>query len=114
MLLAYARHDLPDDLFGRAETERREQAMRAAIAKVMELLEIDGLAPWSPDVKASDEVLDRVFRLFFKTLRLPLQLRKSEYHILAGLVPREKLDREITEKLDAIVTVARKAKPRTE
>ena len=115
VLLAYARHhDLSDDLFGMAETERRERAMRQAIAKVTELLEIDGLVPWSPDVKASDEVLDRVFRLFFKTLRLPLQLRKSEYHILAGLVPREKLDGEITEKLDAIVTVARKATPRTE
>ena len=114
VLLAYARHDQPDDLFGRAETERREQAMREAIAKVTELLEIDGLAPWSPDVKASDEVLDRVFKLFFKKLRLPLQLRKSEYHLLAGLVSREKLDGEITEKLDAIVTVARKAKPMME
>ncbi len=114
VLLAYARHDQPDDLFGRAEIEQRERAMREAIAEVTKYLEIDELAPWSPDVKASDEVLDRVFRLFFKKLRLPLQLRKSEYHVLAGLVPREKLDGEITEKLDAIVTVARKAKPRTE
>jgi hypothetical protein len=113
-LLAYARHDQPDDLFGRAEIEQRERAMREAIAEVTKYLEIDELAPWSPDVKASDEVLDRVFRLFFKKLRLPLQLRKSEYHVLAGLIPREKLDGEITEKLDAIVTVARKAKPRTE
>lgn len=114
VLLAYARHDQSDDLFGRAEIEPRERAMREAIAEVTKYLEIDELAPWSPDVKASDEVLDRVFRLFFKKLRLPLQLRKSEYHVLAGLVPREKLDREITEKLDAIVTVAKKAKPRTE
>ena len=115
VLLAYARHDQPDDLFGSAEAERREQAMREAIAEVTKYLEIDELTPWSPDVKASDEVLDRVFRLFFKKLGLPLQLRKSEYHVLAGLLaPGEKLDGEITEKLDAIVTVVRKAKPRTE
>lgn len=114
VLLAYARHDLPDDLFGRAESQQRERAMREAIAEVTKLLEIDELDPWSPDVKASDQVLDRVFRLFFKKLALPLQLRKSDYHILAGLAPKEDLDGEIREKLDAIVAVAEKAKPRTE
>ena len=114
VLLSYARHDLADDLFGKAESRHREQAMRDAIADVTKLLEIDDLDPWSPDVKATDQVLDRVFRLFFKKLKLPLQLRKSDYHILAGLVPKERLDAEITEKLDAIVAVAQKAKkPRT-
>ncbi|MBI1747000.1 MAG: AAA family ATPase [Acidobacteria bacterium] len=113
VLLAYARHDLPDDLFGRAESQQREQAMGAAIAEVTKLLEIDELDPWSPDVKASDQVLDRVFKLFFKKLALPLQLRKSDYHILARLVPEKDLDGEIKEKLDAIVAVAEKAKPRT-
>ena len=114
VLLAYARYDLPDDLFGRAESQQREQAMRETIAEVTKLLEIDELDPWSSDVKASDVVLDRVFKVFFKKLALPLQLRKSDYHILAGLVPKERLDAEITEKLDAIVAVAKKSKPRTE
>jgi ABC-type transport system involved in cytochrome c biogenesis ATPase subunit len=114
VLISYAKHDLPEDLFGKAESQHREQAMRDAIADVMKLLEIDELDPWSPDVKASEQVLDRVFRLFFKKLALPLQLRKSDYHILAGLVPKERLDAEITEKLDAIVVVAKKSKPRTE
>jgi hypothetical protein len=41
-------------------------------------------------------------------------LRKSDYHILAALVPKERLDAEITEKLDAIVAVAKKSKPRAE
>ncbi len=86
VLLSYAVHDLPDDLFGMAEVNRREKAMREAIGEVTRLLEIDESVPWSPDVKASDEVLDRVFRLFFKKLELPLQLRKSDYHVLAGLV----------------------------
>jgi ABC-type lipoprotein export system ATPase subunit len=114
VLLAYATLSQPDDLFGIAETDRRKKAMREAIAEVTRLLEIDDLAPWSPDAKASDEVLDRVFRLFFKRLELPLQLRKSDYHILASLVRKEELDTEITEKLDAIVTVARKAQAKTD
>ncbi len=115
VLLAYARHDWTNDLFERSEGEsqHREQAMRGAIVEVTKLLEIDDLDPWSPDVKASDHVLDRVFKLYFKKLALPLQLRKSVYHILAGLVPKEKLDAEVAEKLDAIVAVAKKAKPRT-
>ena len=114
VLLAWATHDQPDDLFGRAEAGRREQAMGESISAVTKLLEIDELLPWSADVKAGEEVLDRVFRLFFKKLKLPLQLRKSEYHTLAGLAPKEHLDVEITEKLDTIVAAAKNAKPRTE
>ncbi len=115
VLLAYARHDQPDDLFGRAEIEQRERAMRAVIAEVTEALQtLDRPNPWSPEIKATDEFLDPLFKKYFQKLGLPLQLRKSDYHTLASLVPKENLDREITEKLDAIVTVARKAKPRTE
>jgi hypothetical protein len=103
---------LPDDLFGLAERALLEEAMAQSIAEVTKLLEIDDLNPWSPDVKASEEVLDRVFRLYFKKLNLPLQLRKSGYHLLASLVPRARLDPEITEKLNAIIKIARLAKPR--
>ncbi len=114
VLLTYARHDQPDDLSGRAEAEKREQAMQESISEVTKLLELDELHPWSPDVKATDEVLDRIFRSFLKKIELPLTFRKSDYHVLASLVPIDKIDPEITEKLDAIVEVANKAKPRTE
>ncbi len=115
VLLAYARHDLPDDLFGQAESQQREQAMREAIAEVTKALKtLNKPDPWSFDVKASDEFLDPLFKKFFEKLKLPLQLRKSEYHVLASLTPRDKVDHEIAEKLDAIVAVARRAKPRTE
>jgi ABC-type taurine transport system ATPase subunit len=113
VLLAYATHDLPDDLFLEADTQVRQQAMRESIAEVTRLLEIDGLTPWSSDIKASDLVLDRIFRVFFQKLNLPLQFRKSEYHVLASLMPPEELDIEITEKLDAILQVAKSSKPRT-
>jgi len=110
VLLAYARHDLPGDLF----RSTHERAMREAIAEVTKFLKTDDLAPWSPDVKASDQVLKRVFKIFFEKLNLPLPFQKSDYPTLASLVPRERLDPEITEKLDAIVAVAKRAKPRTE
>ena len=89
--------------------------MRDAIADVTKALQtLDRPSPWSPEIKATDEFLDPVFKKYFQNLGLPLQLRKSDYHILAGLVPKAKLDTEITAKLDAIVAVAKKARPRTE
>ena len=115
VLLAYARYDLPDDLFGRAERSEREQAMRDAMARVTEALQtLNKPGPWSPDIKASDDFLEPLFKEFFAKLRLPLQLRKAEYHVLASLALPEKLDPEVVEKLDAIVTVAGRAKPRIE
>jgi len=114
VLVAYAAHELPDDLFGHAEREQREQAMREAIAEVTEALKtLNKPDPWSPDIKATDEFLAPLFKKFFEKRGLPLQLRKSDYHILAGLVPKAKLDAEIMEKLDAIVATAQQAKPRT-
>jgi ABC-type taurine transport system ATPase subunit len=115
VLLAYARYDQPDDLFGRAESVHRERAMREAIAEVTEALRtLDKPEPWSSEVKATDEFLDPLFKKFFQKLALPLQLRKSDYYVLASLVPREKLDGEIAEKLDALVAVAEKAKLMTD
>jgi len=116
VLLAYARHDLPeDDLFGKAESQQREQAMREAIAEVTQALKtLNKPDPWSFDIKASDEFLDPLFKKFFEKLKLPLQLRKSEYHVLASLTPANRLDHEITEKLEAIVGIAQRAQPRME
>jgi hypothetical protein len=115
VLLAYARYDLANDLFGHAERQRREQAMSEAIREVTQALEtLNKAGPWSADVKATDEFLDPLFKKFFGKLNLPLQLRKAEYHVLASLTPKEKLDPEINEKLDAIVAIAQRSRPRTE
>jgi ABC-type lipoprotein export system ATPase subunit len=115
-LVAYATHDLnKDNLFDAADWPGRERAMRDAISEVAHALKtFRGLDPWSLDVKASDEFLDQLFKDYFQRLGLPLQFRKSDYHVLAGLVPKDKLDPEITEKLDAISTVAQSAKRREE
>jgi len=113
VLLAYARHDQADDLFGRAESERqiREQTMRQCIQEVAVALQTLGRPdPWSADVKASDDFLNPVFDLFFRKLGLPNLLKKTDYHVLARLVPKEKIDREVIAKLDGILAVAQKAK----
>ncbi len=113
VLLAYARHDLPDDLFGSAELRRRESAMNAAIVEVAQALEtLSRPSPWSPDIKASDDFLDPVFDLYFRKLKLPNLLRKTDYHVLANLMTREMISYEVVEKLDAIIAVANTARPR--
>jgi hypothetical protein len=115
VLMAYARHDQPNDLFGLAEGDRREQAMRESIDEVSEALKILGkLDPWSPDIKASDDFLDPLFERYFKKLELPNLLRKTDYHVLANLVPPDKIDHDVVEKLNAIVVMAKKAAPRTD
>lgn len=113
VLIAYARHDQPDDLFGEAEAARREQLMRECIQEVTAALQTLGRPdPWSPDVKASDDFLNPLFERFFKKLDLPNLLRKADYYILAGLVPKEQIAPEVVEKLDRIVAVAEKAQPK--
>jgi ABC-type transport system involved in cytochrome c biogenesis ATPase subunit len=111
VLLAYARHDQPDDLFGRAESKQREQIMRECIQEIGSALRtLRRIEPWSADIKATDDFLDPLFQLFFDKLQLPNLLRKTDYHVLARLVPKEKIDPEIIAKLDGIFTVAQKAK----
>jgi energy-coupling factor transporter ATP-binding protein EcfA2 len=108
VLLQFAKGSA-SDLFAMAHADRRLASMKKAIEEVTHLLAIDEKDPWSGDVKATDDVLDRVFRLFFKELNLPLQFRKSDYHELAALLPAAQIDPEITTKLDAIAEVAQRA-----
>ncbi|MBI5376289.1 MAG: hypothetical protein HZA77_12685 [Candidatus Schekmanbacteria bacterium] len=115
MLLAYAKHDLPDDFFGRAEEARRLNTMKESISEVASALKtLKRLEAWSPDVKATDEFLAPLFDKYFEKLDLPNLLKKSDYHILASLVPKNKIDPEIIDKLDAIVETAKNAKPRVD
>ncbi len=84
--------------------------------------EIDGLvnalktlkkpSPWSGELKVSDEFLNVLFENYYEKLGLPNLMRKTNFHVLAQYVPSDKIDIEVTEKLDAIVEVAKRAKPR--
>jgi hypothetical protein len=63
-------------------------------------------------VKASDDFLDPLFERFFQKLLLPNLLRKTDYHVLARLVPKANIDPEVIAKLDGIVAVAKNATPK--
>jgi len=113
VLFAYARQDQPNDLFGAAEANSRIEAMKKSIEEVGKALKTLGKGdPWSPDIKASDDFLDPLFRKYFEMLKLPNLLNKTDYHVLASLVHKDIISDEITEKLDAIVEVAEKSRPR--
>ena len=113
VLLEYARHDQPNDLFGITEATRRKHTMESIIDDVAQALETLGKpSPWSPDIKVTDDFLDPLFGKYFNALALPNLMRKSDYHELASFVSRGQIDPEIEEKLDAIFAVAKKANPR--
>lgn len=111
-LLAYAQargSEQQGELFGVGWRE----AMSASIDQVEKALEtLRRPSPWGPDLKVSDDFLDSALSDFFERLELPNLMRKTDYHTLAPHVPVDEIDQEITEKLDAIVQVARTAHPR--
>lgn len=112
VLVRWAKGDEARDLFSYQEGPKRVAAMQDAIDEVTNLLAIDEKTPWSDDVKATDEVLDRIFRQFFKKMNLPITFRKADYHELVSLMEIGEIPDEVVEKLNAIVDVASKAKPR--
>jgi energy-coupling factor transporter ATP-binding protein EcfA2 len=69
-------------------------------------------SPWGPEIKASDDFLDPLFRKFYDKLNLPNLMFKTHYHTLAPFVPAKNIDAEVREKLDAIAEIAALAKPR--
>ncbi|RPI74457.1 MAG: AAA family ATPase [Desulfobacteraceae bacterium] len=114
VLMKYAAYDLAEDnLFVRAEINRREQAMKESIDEISKALEtLKKPSPWSSDIKITDDFLDALFDRYFEKIHLPNLLRKTDYYVLANLVPTEKIDQEVLEKLNAIEAVANRAKPR--
>jgi hypothetical protein len=69
-------------------------------------------SPWSNEIKVTDAFLDPLFDRFFKKLRLPNLMRKTDYHELARYVSVDSIDPEVTHVLDAIHDIKRQARPR--
>ena len=103
----------PDEpLFLRPKVEARVSSMRAAIERVEGALTTLGRGSlWSPDVKASDEVLDPVFRTYYEMLGLYNTMAKKNFHVLVDYIPDAEIDPEISSKLDTIAHVAESAQP---
>lgn len=111
VLMAYARQDTPNDLFSLAERDRRLTAMRESIEEVEAAFRtLKQQDPWSENCKASDDVLDPVFRHYFTRLGMPNLLRKTDYHVLARLVPASDVDPDVGAMLDRIAAVHQRAK----
>lgn len=109
---AAGRPETAGPLFAHSESEKRVKAMQASIDEVSKAMEtLDKGSPWGPDTKVSDDFLDPLFRTYFKKLGLYNIMAKNSFHELAHYVPKDKLDPEITEKLNAIVEVAKMAGP---
>ncbi len=68
-------------------------------------------SPWSPNTKVSNEFLDPLFASFFEKLELPNLMQKTNYHTLVKFVPADQIDPEVSDVLDGILEVAKKAKP---
>lgn len=91
------------------------KAMDESIEEICGALEkLDRPDPFGPDVKASDDFLEPVFKTFYTRVGLPDLMRKTDYHTLVPFLPTEQIDDEIREKLDLVVTTAKRARPRTD
>ena len=114
VLIAYARasgkDSSPGPLFEAELANNREKIMHETIDEMTTALETLGKgSPWDKDIKVSDEFLIPLFRKFFKKLNLYNVMDKKNFHELARFVPKELIDAEVIEKLDAIVAVAKRS-----
>jgi len=111
VLTSYAREAAGEGLFATVWVAK----MEATIADMVPPVALrDPKDPYWSKVKATDELLDPLFERFFREIGLPNLMRKTDYHVLAQHVAAEDIDPEVVEKLDAIVHVAEKARPRTD
>jgi hypothetical protein len=98
------RHTGP--LFSQTWTEQMERSIREIESAMGKLRKG---SPWAPATKVSDDFLDPLFDDFFQALKLPNLMRKTDYHILAGHVPRDLIDSEVGDVLDGILAVCNSA-----
>ena len=116
VLMAYAEAEAKKQsvgpLFANQFTNRWLCAMGEAIEEIeIALTTLGKGAPWSPDIKVSDEFLNPLFDAFFKKLGLENLMRKTNYHRLVQYVPSDQIDPEVSEVLDSILEIAKQAVP---
>jgi hypothetical protein len=109
-LLNWAREEAKKSLGPLFESEWIEP-MEAAIHEIESAMATLGKgSPWSPDTKVSDDFLDPLFENFYRRLRLPNLMRKTDYHRLARHVPRDLINLEIHEVMDRILETSQRAR----
>ena len=114
VLLAWA-GAAPDEeaggpLLAYAERERREQVMKTCLEELA-LPRRGPDHPWWLEVSAHN-FLERLIACYFDRLQNHDAARRIDYHALAYLVPRQAIDLEVVEKLDALLEIAGSARRR--
>ncbi len=117
VFIAYATQDIQTigadgtrDMFGEQAYVQRAELMRACIEEVVQSLETLGKpALGSSQLKASNEFIEPLLKLYHKKLGTPLLLHKGSYHTLVEFVPPNQIAPEVHAKLNAIADVARRA-----
>lgn len=113
-LLAFAEargREQGSELFGAAWRTAMEESIVQIEAA---LVALSKPSPWGPDVKASDDFLDPLFKNFYARLGLPNLMRKTDFHALAPYVSEAAIAVEVRTKLDLIFEIAQQAKPRND
>ena len=114
-LIEWARHSAAELAAGPLFASEWVTAMEESIQEIERAMETLGKgSPWSTDTKVSDDFLEPLFKAFFRRIRLPNLMEKTDYHVLARFVPATQIEAEVREVLDAIAEVASRAKPRGE
>lgn len=112
VLLAWARQEGDTQIGGPLFATEWVSTMTESIDEIEKAMNTLGKgSPWSTDTKVSDDFLDPLFAAFFRKLRLPNLMRKTDYHILTKFVPFDRIDPEIGQVLDMILTISKQAKP---
>lgn len=66
---------------------------------------------WWINTKITDEFLDKIFKKYFNQMQMPILINKSDYYILMTFSKPEELNKEVKEKLDIVLEIAREEKP---
>ena len=111
-LRAFVQVGLDDDLIGQAERQTRLDTLEHCQTELINALRLTTEHdPWGPDIKVTDEFLDRLFKLYYQRLGTPQQTFKRDYHGLADVIPIQEIDQEVSAVLDDIHEIAKRAKP---
>jgi hypothetical protein len=84
--------------------------MTLAIREVQKSMKVlKNIDIWSPDLKASDDVLPPVLENYYKRLGRSAIIQKSRFHELISFMKADEVDKEIHEVLDEIHLTAKAA-----
>ena len=108
---AYAEHPERDEslgpLFDRSLADKRIESMRKSIEHISGAMEALGKGdPWNDETKVSDDFLTPLFKDYFNRLGLYNLMDKKSFYELTRFITRGRIDREVREKLEAIVRVS--------